>query len=736
MASTHPATRSTQELLTRAKDVLAYGGVYSVIEHPVEYPGGTFPLFADAAEGCWMRDTSGKWYIDWKNGWGTVVLGHRRAEVEAAIAAQFPAGPKLSLMHPFEVEVAEQIRAMVPCAEQVAFGKNGSDATLAAVRIARAYTRRDVILQCGYHGFHDWYKGLQRSCEGIPCAVRQFTVSFPYNDLDTLEKLFQQYQGRVAAVMMEPSIVSEPKPGYLESVRSLAHRQGALLIFDEVVTGFRVARGGGQEAYGVVPDLACLGKALSNGMPLSAVVGRRDVMRVLPRTGYMMTYQGETLSLAAARTTVAFHQTHPVVEHLYHVGTQIRERFTSDARDFGIPCGLVGPPARLCFEFTAVGGLSPQGLLTLFVQECLKHGVLTEGRLFPSFAHNDEAVERSSTAFRKALAVVKAAIDTGRLERFLHLPVEPRFYAVREKTRNVWQTVFDSNYYRDNNPDMQDRELYVLVHYLQYGGQEGRSPHPLFDSQYYLATYPDVRATDANPLLHYLQRGGFEGRKPHPLFDSQYYLSTNPDVRETGINPLVHYLQYGGSEGRNPHPIFDTKYYLDNHPEVREENINPLVHYLQYGSWKGYDPHPLFDSQYYLATNPDVREAGINPLVHYLQYGGQEGRNPHPFLDIQNYLNHHPDARDARMNPLVHYLTVEQKHLDTLLTRLYWQQHHTEPRQEHLLRWASLIACGFASLDQLEAIVYPTEAHRAMPDPIEVVNNLASKVPSDHRPWL
>lgn len=654
MPSASSSIARTHELMARARDVLAYGGVYSILEHAVEYPGGAFPQLAETAEGYRILDTSGTEYIDWRNGWGSVILGHRRAEVEAAILAQLQAGPKLSLMHPIEVEVAERIRAMVPCAEKVAFGKNGSDATLAAVRLARAYTRRDVIVQCGFHGFHDWYAGLQPTCDGIPAAVRELTVSFPENDLPALEKVLRRYRGRVAAVMIEPASYSEPGPGYLESVKSLAHGQGALLVFDEVVTSFRVARGGAQEAYGVVPDIACLGKAMSNGMPLSAVVGRRDVMQTLPRIGFSMTYQGETLSLAAARATLDVHQTHPVAAHLARIGTRVREQVEADARTLGIACSLVGPPARLRFAFAPVGVFSSRGLLTLFLQECLKRGILTDGSLYTSYAHDDAAVEQSTTAFRESLTVVRAAIEARRLEPFLHVPTEPGFYVSETQqtarsrppsiARRVWRSVRAFGH-----------QISPLVHYLRHGGSEGQNPHPLFDEAYYLDNNPDVRDALENnpdaqkaglsPLVHYLRHGGLEGRSPHPLFDGKYYLDNNPDVRESGANPLTHFLQVGGLEGRSPHPLFDAQYYLDSNADVRAAKANPLVHYLVRGGLEGRNPHPLFDGQYYLDSNPDVREAGMNPLVHYVQRGAEEGRNPHPLFDTACYLDAKPNAR-------------------------------------------------------------------------------------------
>jgi glutamate-1-semialdehyde aminotransferase len=397
-------------------------GTWSVTQGALSYPDGVFPLLAESGEGCRLTDTSGVEYVDWIMGWGPVLLGYRRLEVERAIAAQLAAGPLLSLLTPLEIEVAELLREAVPCAEGVAFGKNGSDVLAAAVRIARAHTGRELVLHYGYHGFHDWYMAGVADCEGVPDALRCTIQAFGYNDLDGLRALFEAHAGQVAAVVMEPLNTELPEPGYLEGIRELTREHGALLVFDEVITGFRIARGGAQEAYGVLPDLACVGKGLANGMPLSALVGRAEFLRTIPRVGYGVTFRGETLSLAAARACLEIHAREDVAGHVARIGEALRQSFDEACGRYGVGAALVGPPARTSLAFEPSGRLLPLGLQTLFVQECLKGGVLTNGNFLPSLAHDEPALEKSSQAFDAALGVVAEAIDRDSFDGLLDIP--------------------------------------------------------------------------------------------------------------------------------------------------------------------------------------------------------------------------------------------------------------------------------------------------------------------------
>jgi glutamate-1-semialdehyde 2,1-aminomutase len=404
-------------LADRAHTALAYGGHHRMLLRAMyEDELGVFPEFAVSASGYEVVSDDGRTFIDWTGAWGPVLLGYRHPRVEEAIRAQLEGGPLLSLSHPVEVELAEAIIEMVPCAEMVAFGKNGSDVTTAAVRLARAATGRDLILHCGFHGFHDWYtcKYRAKNVKGIPKVLRAYLHEFPYGDLDALEWLFARYPGEVAAVIMEPVNLLLPEPGYLEEVAELARQHGALLVFDEVVTGFRLANGGAQELFGVTPDLACLGKGLANGMPLSVITGRREFMEHLPDTAWGMTFRGETLSLAAGLAVTEVLRTEPVVEHLAEIGSQVREGFREACERAGVAGDLLGPPARMSFQFEGAGALDSERLKSIFVRECARHGVLTTGTLLPTYAHDESAVDSTVAVFKEALEHIAESVKAGR----------------------------------------------------------------------------------------------------------------------------------------------------------------------------------------------------------------------------------------------------------------------------------------------------------------------------------
>jgi glutamate-1-semialdehyde 2,1-aminomutase len=404
-----------RELSRRADELLAYGNQHRMLMRPL-YGGeqDTFPYFAERAEGYELFDSSGRSYVDWVNGGGPVLLGYRHPAVEEAIVSQLAAGPMLTLMNSVEVEVASMLTEMIPCAEMVTFGKNGSDVVTAAVRVARAATGRQVILQFGIHGFHDWFTCLHRGAEGIPKILRSLVYPFPYNDLAALERLFDEYIGEVAAVVMEPMTVDPPVPGYLEGVRELTQRYGALLVFDEMVTAFRLGNGGAQELFGVTPDLSCGGKAIANGMPLSVLVGKREYMEYLPKVAYGMTFRGETLSLAAARAVLRTLCDEPVAEQVARTGAQLRAGYSAACAELGIHSALIGPDARMAFSFSADAAISSTEIQTAFLKECARNGVLTNGNILPSYAHDAEAIDRSIKGFQEALKSVGSVIQAGR----------------------------------------------------------------------------------------------------------------------------------------------------------------------------------------------------------------------------------------------------------------------------------------------------------------------------------
>lgn len=362
----------------------------------VENPTGDRVLAAGGA-GAILEDAAGNRYVDWIMGRGALLLGYRHPEVDAAVRAQLDVGTVFSVPHALEVEVADRLGDLVPCAERVAFGKNGSDVCTAAVRVARAVTGRPGVLHFGYHGFHDWIAAVNPTIEGLPPGLRELIHSLRYDDVNELRAILTEHGERIAAVILEPTRTALPSPGYLEGVRALTREHGCLLIFDEMVTGFRLARGGAQELFGVTPDLACLGKALTNGLPLSALVGRCDLIDVLDRVGYGMTARGETLALAAARASLEVYGREPVAETVRRVGEAVRKGFAAGCARAGIEATLVGHPSMLTFEL-------PDGWLAPFVSACRSRGVLTNGHLLPSTAHGDAEVDASCRVFEAAIA--------------------------------------------------------------------------------------------------------------------------------------------------------------------------------------------------------------------------------------------------------------------------------------------------------------------------------------------
>jgi glutamate-1-semialdehyde 2,1-aminomutase len=404
-----------QQLLERARRVLP-GITQTYSKAPDQHVEGVYPVFLERGQGCRVWDVDGNEYIDHPCALGPMVLGYGDPEVDAAVGRRVAAGPAFSLGHRLEVEVAELLVEMVPGAEMVRFLKTGSEATSAAVRLARAWTGRDHVAMCGYHGWHDWAVGHTIRNAGVPAAVRELTHQWSYNDVESLRSILDEHDGEVAAVILEPVGVDAPRPGFLEAVRVLADEHGALLIYDEVITGFRLAPGGAQELFGVLPDLAAFGKAMANGYPLAAVAGRAQVMEQIESAVFVSsTFGGDTVSLAAAQATMRAIQRGGVIEHLWRQGRRLMEGFNALADEHDVPARMVGLAPRRVISFEAAGGAEANQLKGLFWQECLDRGVLMGNANFVSLAHDDSAVDATIEAFDGALGVVGDSVRRGDL---------------------------------------------------------------------------------------------------------------------------------------------------------------------------------------------------------------------------------------------------------------------------------------------------------------------------------
>lgn len=394
--------------------------------------GPGFPQFATEARGCRITDLEGRHFVDYLMGWGSCFLGYANERIQGAVSEAMGSAGILTLSHRLMPEVAEMLCTMIPSAEAVSFGKNGSDVCTAAVRLARAFTGRPGLLVCGYHGWHDW--SVERygfGATGVPDRT-PLVFPFEFNNLGRVAELLETHAGRIAAVMLEPAgpiegdsgPVRDADPEFLRQLVELAHEHGALVIFDEIMTCFRYLGGTVQQAADVRPDLTCLGKALSAGMPLSALVGRREVFsKAISRIFYEPTFKGEAYSLAAAKEALCIYQEEDVPAQLWSFSARLRERVNQIADDLDLAAEVIGPPFRMVFAFREPDSQRRTLMRTLVHQELIKNGVLsTQNVLAPSAAHDDEAFELTAVAFERALTVVAEAAKCDRLAARLEIP--------------------------------------------------------------------------------------------------------------------------------------------------------------------------------------------------------------------------------------------------------------------------------------------------------------------------
>jgi glutamate-1-semialdehyde aminotransferase len=394
--------------------------------------GRTYPLFIKRAKGSRFTDPEGAEWIDYVMGWGSALLGYAHPEIEHAIATELCSGAILSLPHELEMRVTAQLCDMIPCAEAVLFGKNGSDVCTAAIRIARVHTGRRKILFSGYHGWQDWYaEALEPAL--APLSGSQTAYRFRANDFDDLSALLAQHAGEIAAVILEPAAqiegVDGPVPdadrGFLSKLAKICRDQAILLIFDEIMTGFRYVRNSVQKATGITPDLACFGKALTSSMPLSALVGRRKIVaNNVARIFYHPTFKGEAYSFAAAAKALEIYAREDVPGHVQKFGTKLQRGVDALASEHSIDGAMTGPPFRTVFKFNEPDPTHRALLRTLLQQELLKHGVLTfRGFMLPSLAHDEEELQITLEAFDAAMRIVKCASEDNSFVRRLEIPL-------------------------------------------------------------------------------------------------------------------------------------------------------------------------------------------------------------------------------------------------------------------------------------------------------------------------
>lgn len=412
----------SRAIARRLRDVIP-GGAHTYAKGEDQFPELAPPVI-ERGEGCRVWDADGNEYIEYGAGLRAVTLGHAFPPVVEAVRRQLSLGSNFTRPAPIELECAEAFLEAVPTAEMVKFTKDGSTATTAAVKLARAHTGRDLVGVCAgqpFFSYDDWFIATTDVDAGIPRAVAELTVSFRYNDLGSVEELFARHPGRVACLILEAQRAEPPAPGFLEGLRAMCTEHGSVLVFDETIAGFRLAIGGGQELSGVVPDLSVFGKGLANGFSVSALAGRRELMELgglehdRPRVFLLSTTHGaETHSLAAAIATLRVYRGEPVIETLAARGRKLAALVTDAAADRGIAehVAMIGPPANLVFAALDADGHPSQAYRALLLQEAARRGVLMPS-LVVSYSHGDDALEQTAAALHEAFAVYRRALDEG-----------------------------------------------------------------------------------------------------------------------------------------------------------------------------------------------------------------------------------------------------------------------------------------------------------------------------------
>ena len=405
-------------------------GTQTFSKSKTQYPIGVSPLFATKALGAHIWDIDGNKFIDLVNSLAAVTLGYGDRRIEKAVKSQLKRGVSLSLPTKLEAEVSELITKLVPSAEMVRFSKNGTDATSAAIRLARSYTGRDHIIVCGYHGWQDWFIGSTSRNKGVPKAISDLTHAFEYNNLESLIATLNRLENKVAAVILEPMSSTYPTKDFLSSVKDLTHKAGAVLIFDEVITGFRFSKGGAQELFGVTPDLSTFGKGIANGFPLSAVVGKKEIMLEMENVFLSGTFGGELLSLAAARNVLQRHLEEDICGDLEKKGIALADLTTKAISENGLEdvVSLTGHPSWKFFNWQPTNNYSVGEIKTYFLQEIFQEGILVLNSHNISLAHNVKIISRISEAYNKVFSNIRESLDKNILRDQLLVPaLEPLF---------------------------------------------------------------------------------------------------------------------------------------------------------------------------------------------------------------------------------------------------------------------------------------------------------------------
>jgi len=453
--------KNSNNIYSKATKIIP-SGTQTFSKGVTQFTNGIAPKYLKKGKGAYAWDVDNNKFLDYVMGCHPLILGYSDKDVNEAVKKQLDLGSTFSLMNKLELDVAEILVESIPCAEMVRFGKNGADATTIGVRLARAVTKRDHIAYCGYHGWHDWFIANTDLNSGIPKFNQKLAHSFVYNDLDSLEKIFKKYKNKVAIVIMEPVTVFEPKcygpkncsnlkckkifcqKNFLTEVKRITAENGALLMFDEIISGFRFSNGGAQKMFGVTPDLSSFAKAISNGIPLSAIVGKKKYMKYLDRTFFSFTYGGDCIGLAAAKVCIPKIIEKNVVNHLYDVGSLLKNEINRLSMKYNLYeyISCIGYPCRSIVTLKNSEFFSDLELKTYIQQELMRSGILWAAYHALSWSHKKKDILSTINIFENIFK---------KINNYINHKKKLNNYIKGEIVKPVFRKVADFNSYIKNS---------------------------------------------------------------------------------------------------------------------------------------------------------------------------------------------------------------------------------------------------------------------------------------------
>ncbi|EKD28526.1 MAG: hypothetical protein ACD_79C00287G0033 [uncultured bacterium] len=399
-------------------------GVMTLSKSPLHIAPNTCPIYIKKAKGAYFWDVDGNRYIDYPLALGPVILGHAYSEVDTKVKKQISKGILYSLSSYLEIELAERLIEIIPSAEKVKLLKTGSDAMSAAVRIAKAFTGREKVAVCGYHGWHDWTIVRSTRNSGIPADLKKLIYEFQYNDLNSLKKIFDENPGQIAAVILEPVGMTAPVDNFLQNISKLANENEALMIFDEIITGFRLSLGGAQKYFSVTPDISAFGKAMANGYPISAVVGKKEIFDAVENKVFISsTYAGDLISISAAIATLKILEEKKVNDYILKLGEQLKNGLNSHIQKYKINATCEGLPHKTFLVFKENKGISGKIIETIFRQESFLRGMFLGYGHFMSYSHKESDIITTLKKAEEIFDKISRHLNNGDILKILKGPI-------------------------------------------------------------------------------------------------------------------------------------------------------------------------------------------------------------------------------------------------------------------------------------------------------------------------